>query len=94
MAALRRDLAQRQVSSAEEELRGLPAALRAVSVDRNLVEAKVKRVEARLGAARARGIDIALLQERAGLALQELLEGRHEAANAQLNAILARLAAR
>ena len=63
--------------------------LSALKVDRPLVEAKLRRVDALL---RRGGAKVtAALRERAGLALQELMDGRFVSANRQLNQILSGL---
>ena len=68
-----------RVAALEQELSGL-------KVDRALVEAKLGRVDALLKRGGAKVP--AALRERAGLALQELMDGRYASANRQLNEIL------
>jgi len=73
-------------SSLAPRVDSLERELGAVKVDRALVEAKLKRVDALLKRGGAKVP--ASLRERAGLALQEFMDGRYAAANRQLNKIL------
>ncbi len=58
-------------------------------VDRALVEAKLKRVHARLRL--RKGAAAQKLRDQASQALQAFMDGRYEQANRQLNRILAAL---
>jgi hypothetical protein len=73
-------------TAAGNEVDALGAELLRVRVDRALVEAKLRRVDARLkrGGSKVPG----RLRERAGQALQEFMDGRYAAANRQLNRII------
>lgn len=82
---------ERQAQSGDPNLlaprvAALEQELSALKVDRALVEAKLRRVDALLKRGGARVP--AAARERAGLALQELMDGRFVAANKQLNQIL------
>ena len=86
---LDRQLKAADATAASKTLDALEPQAQAVRVDRALVEAKLKRVHARLrlrkGAAAQR------LRDQASEALQTFMDGRYEQANRQLNRILAAL---
>ncbi len=86
---LRVRLTAGETAAARPLLEAVERVLGAVSVDRALVEAKAKRVDALLRGRPAAGA----LRERASTALQELMDGRYVEANRILNQIL-RLAGR
>jgi hypothetical protein len=74
-----------EARAAVEELERSVSALK---VDRALVEARLKRVDALLRAAPPQRADLQALRDRASIALQEVMEGRLAAANRALTEIL------
>jgi hypothetical protein len=80
--------------AARRALDPLAFQLRAIAVDETFVRAKLERVDARIRAARAAGVDTREVERLGALALQDLLERRSDATNRRLNEMLALLRAR
>jgi len=89
---LRRQLAQSNATAARQGLEAVRLVAATASVDRTLVEAKLRRVDQRLRATQGSPEKMQPLRERASLALQEFMDGRYETANGHLNRILSALA--
>jgi len=88
-----RALGAGELDSVAADLPGLGAELRAVPIDRALVQRKLDRVNARIRAVRARGVDTTQFEALATTALQEFMNQRYEATNRRLNELLSLLAA-
>jgi eukaryotic-like serine/threonine-protein kinase len=86
---LNQQLKAAKATAASKTLDALAPQARAVRVDRALVEAKLKRVHARLRL--RKGAAAQKLRDQASQALQAFMDGRYEQANRQLNRILAAL---
>jgi serine/threonine-protein kinase len=96
--------AELRVAREQVERRDAPAARRAieeltreaarVTVDRAFVETKLRRVEVLLRAARGSGGELQAWRARGDAALQEIMDGRYQAANRRLNELLGALGGR
>jgi hypothetical protein len=89
--AARSELHSGALESCGASLAALQARLASLRVDRAFVKRKLERVDARLRALPAARGDRAALKARGARALQQFLEGQHDAANRTLNDILGRL---
>ena len=74
--------------AAEAGLDAVEAQLSALRVDAEFVRRKMERVDARIREAARRGVTTSRLEELSALALQDLMQGRHDATNRRLNEIL------
>jgi tRNA A-37 threonylcarbamoyl transferase component Bud32 len=91
LAAIDAAIARADGADALRRIDTLAPLLASITIDETFVRAKMERVDARVRAARSRGMSTDEIDHLSALALQDLVEGRTEATNRRLNQILALL---